>query len=637
MNKKALEIRNHYTNIVIESSSKTLHCEPSIRSSIKDTLFENYAQTSDLNLEAISMFALNATVTKKITQELIPEIKDLEDYFFASKVVEQGYFKLLSSVENTKFKNNLSVSKEFGAFYTPLRIAREMAKEAVLGSESKVIIDPCLGTGNLLAACLEFASENNIPLTKLVGIEIDPLAADVALRSLTRFAKVLNIQVEIEVINANALELLSQQRELFSSTLPVGTIIINPPYGKLKFDSDKLSNAETSLSFNDEHSNKKKANAIELKVQVQKALGNLSAGRGGLEWSKVFLALCYNHITEKETLVYIGPCGWLNSVSQFNLRKALVESKHLNRVHFISEASTGFETVNQSLAVVSISKTKKDAIDLVNDFKPESPLKYKELERLEHFGYPIPRVHLNDIQLFIKLQAHPKIKDNKNVRNLRGELDQSIDKVIFTKLKSKLRIIRGENIGRFQELSVPAEREFYADMHQFEKRLSTKPKGSAFKQERLVCRQCSYMKQKRRLIFTLIPEGCLVGNSCNYLTVPSDLKLLYLGILNSGLMDWYFRVLNGNNHVANYEINDFPIPTITESLKDSIEEEVRAIQATYASKKSTVGTTYINEEAKLEALILKAFQLSEKEALVVLRNTHSQEYINKVLEVINNE
>lgn len=637
MNKKALEIREQYTKALLKSFNNSAREKLFINDSIKDTLFEKYAKSSDLNPITLSTFALNTNITKKIIQNLIPQITSLEDYFFISKVVEQGYFKLLPDLEKVKFKNNLSISKEFGAFYTPLNIAREMAENAVLGSESKIIIDPCLGTGNLLAACMEFAVENDITLTKLVGIEVDSLAANIAQQSLNKFAEVLGVKVEIVVINGNSLDLLSQQMELFSPALLSGTIIINPPYGKLKFESDKLNNAETNLSFNEEHSNKKKINAIELKNRVQKVLGNLPAGRGGLEWSKVFLALCFNHITENETLVYIGPCGWLNSVSQFDLRKGLVESKHLSSVHFISEASTGFETVNQPLAIVNINRNQNDYIKLKNDFESEPPLSYKELQKLEQFGYPIPRVHLVDIHLFVKFQSFPKIRNNVNVKNLRGELDQSIDKSIFSNSKSELRIIRGENIGRFQELSVPIEREFYADMVQFKKRLSTKPKGGAFKHERLVCRQCSYMKQKRRLIFTLIPEGALVGNSCNYLTIPEDLRLLYLGFLNSGLMDWYFRVLNGNNHVANYEIDDFPIPTVSESLKESIEQEVRTIQEIYASNDNAVGTKYIAEEARLEALVFMAFQLSVEEALIILRNTHSQEYISTVLEILSNE
>jgi Alw26I/Eco31I/Esp3I family type II restriction m6 adenine DNA methyltransferase len=637
LNKKALEIRAYYTSIAIDSSCELLNSVPFIKDSIKDTLFEKYIQTSDLDLEAQSMFALNANVTRTITRELIPQIQTLEDYFFVSKVVEQGYFKLLYNLENKKLKNNLSISKEFGAFYTPLRIAREMAKDAVLSSKSKIIIDPCLGTGNLLAACLEYAAENNINLTKLIGIEIDPLATSIAQQLLERFAEALELKVDIEVINTNSLDLLSQQRELFSSVLPNGTIIINPPYGKLKFESDKLSNAETKLSFNDKHSNKKKINTIELKSCVLKALGNLSTGRGGLEWSKVFLALCFNHISEDEALVYIGPCGWLNSVSQYDFRKAIIKSKHLSKVHFISEASTGFETVNQPLAIVNINKNYNKVIELTNDFQVEPPLIYDELEKLEHFGFPIPRVHLDDIYLFVKLQAFSKVRSSHNIKNLRGELDQSIDKPIFSKVKSGLRIIRGENIGRYKELPVPIERDFYADIVEFEKRLSQKPKGIAYKQERIVCRQCSYMKQKRRLIFTLIPKNCLVGNSCNYMTVPDDSKLFYLGLFNSALMDWYFRVLNGNNHVANYEIDDFPIPEITDSLKKQLEKEVKTIISTYRSSNNPRGTTYNIQEANLDAMILTAFQLSKKEALIILNNKHSKDYIDAVLENLNNE
>lgn len=633
MNKQALKVRNTYTNNEIHASRDFYYNEQYIRDSLSGSLFEKYLHTSDVGVDELSKFAISTNVTKQICEDLIPQIETLEDYFFVSKIVEQGYFKLISNLENLKIKNNLSISKEFGAFYTPIDIAREMAKDAVLGSKSKVIIDPCLGTGNLLAACMEFSAQRCIKINKLIGVEIDSLACNIARNSLEKLRSSLDISVEIEIINADSLDLLSQQMELFSQSIPSGTIIINPPYGKLKFESDKLNNEETKLEFNAEHSAKKQGNAVELKNRVKGVLGNLSTGRGNLEWSKVFLALCINHLDANEALVYIGPCGWLNSVSQNELRKSIIRDNQLTKIHFISESSTGFETVNQPLAIVNIAVNNKgDTIELINDFESSQPLKYEELKKLEHFGFPIPRVGLNDINLFIKLQRYRKVRNENAVTNLRGEVDQSLDKSIFTNSKSQLRIIRGENIGRFQELSVPQERTFYANMKEFDKKLSKKPKGIAYKQERIVCRQCSYMKQKRRLIFALIPKNCLVGNSCNYITVPDDLKLFYLGLFNSALMDWYFRVLNGNNHVANYEIDDFPIPEISESLKGELEKEVKIITSAHKSSNNPQGTTYNIREAKLDALIFTAFQLSVNEALIILKNTHSEEYIDTVLE-----
>ena len=71
------------------------------------------------------------------------------------------------------------------------------------------------------------------------------------------------------------------------------------------------------------------------------------------------------------------------------------------------------------------------------------------------------------------------------------------------------------------------------------------------------------MNKPRRLSWALLDEHAVVGNSCNYLVIRSDNAepdelWANLAVLNSAVVEWYFRVFNSNNHVANYEIDDLP-------------------------------------------------------------------------------
>src|SRR5690606_38705333 len=56
-----------------------------------------------------------------------------------------------------------------------------------------------------------------------------------------------------------------------------------------------------------------------------------------------------------------------------------------------------------------------------------------------------------------------------------------------------------------------------------------------------------------------------------------------LGLLNSAVLDWFFRVQNSNNHVGNYEIDALPFPTehrwfgLVASLVRTISTEPRAL------------------------------------------------------------
>src|SRR5699024_12047436 len=51
---------------------------------------------------------------------------------------------------------------------------------------------------------------------------------------------------------------------------------------------------------------------------------------------------------------------------------------------------------------------------------------------------------------------------------------------------------------------------------------------------------------------------------CNFITVEendNNITLYYLlGLLNSKLLNWYFKLFSSNNHINNYELDMLPIP-----------------------------------------------------------------------------
>ncbi|PKH98165.1 hypothetical protein CXF78_20045, partial [Shewanella sp. 11B5] len=499
--------------------------EEKMKKIIQGTLFEDFLNSSALSINSIKAFAFSVFITKKLVKKHLREINSLESYFYVSKIIEQGYFKLLSDTTKTNVKNNLAVSKEYGIFYTPIKIAREMALDVLEASKSKIIIDPCCGTGNLLAACLEQAKINNKKLIKIIGIEIDPLAANICREGLKKLNESLGLNVEIEIIESNSLDFFGKKKDMSSKKLPLGSIIINPPYGKLKVERSITTNKETMLDYLDHHIIKKKEIN---KLSIDNITRILGSKCKVTEWSSVFLELCTNEVPKDEVLVYLGPCGWLNSKAQSSFREELIIKKSLHKIHFISEANTGFETVNQPLAIINIIPNSScDEIQVLNDNVRSKKIITKSLTSLKNFGYPIPRINGEEIQLYIKLQKLVKLSEIESVSNLRGELDQSINKSVMSSTPSPIRIIRGENIGRYSEIDIDSTRVLFADINEFNKQLSLKPKGSAYKKQRIIGRQCSYMKQERRLIFCIIPENCVVGNSCNYITAPSS-EILFI-------------------------------------------------------------------------------------------------------------
>src|SRR5205814_1091610 len=94
---------------------------------------------------------------------------------------------------------------------------------------------------------------------------------------------------------------------------------------------------------------------------------------------------------------------------------------------------------------------------------------------------------------------------------------------------------------------------------------------------RLICQQISNMDAKKRLKFAKIPHNFVLGNSCNFIAIETNLfkdamiTLDYLLIiLNSFLLDWRFRLTSSNNHVNNYELAVLPIHKPSKKEKEKL-------------------------------------------------------------------
>jgi hypothetical protein len=96
----------------------------------------------------------------------------------------------------------------------------------------------------------------------------------------------------------------------------------------------------------------------------------------------------------------------------------------------------------------------------------------------------------------------------------------------------------------------------------------------ASKQPRLVCQAIVNAQQTRRLRWSVLPKGCVIGNSVNYLQIPETVlnqlivfhgnqtqALEWLcGLLNCEKLDSWARAWAANNNVNNYELELLPLP-----------------------------------------------------------------------------
>jgi hypothetical protein len=111
------------------------------------------------------------------------------------------------------------------------------------------------------------------------------------------------------------------------------------------------------------------------------------------------------------------------------------------------------------------------------------------------------------------------------------------------------------------------------------------------------------------------------GNSLNYICwVGDDAEIwnsVLLGLLNSTLLDWRFKITSTNNHVNNYEIDDLPLP-LNESDDPKLSSELHEIAKITDQLKvcHTAGLARLRDS--LDKMVFSLYDLTKEDIKFVL-------------------
>lgn len=490
--------------------------------------------------------------------------------FLGSKVIEQSFYQFFDPTAPDRPIKNLSVAKHYGIFFTPPPIAEAMVAGLKARGKNTILVDPCLGSGVLLCASLLFSSE--CFYERLVGVELDEQLSGWARLILERVAELTGYQGVVDVFSGDGLSYLLEKINVSAEDT---NIIINPPYGRIRLTLDRTTNAETILRSDC-------IDAVDSIENLQFSLANyarqlrknliFSEETGILEHSRLFFRACAELSLKGSSISIISPDSWMSGRDGKSLRNTLLSNRLIEKIILVREDSSKFATVNQSTAITFLNKNNRDnfSIRYLSEKEKEiEVLKYSMLKSVGCEDLAIPRVSGIYLEIFKKLSMLDDFGSLDWLTNARGEVDQTSLKHLFSLKKTKVPLVRGEHVGRFSfsHASSPEKPSFLLE-ESFAEFINGKPKHPHFNAPRIVGRQCSYAQQARRLIFCQVPEAHAVGNSCNYIHIKAktqaeaaEKRCLLLGLLNSAVFDWYFKVKNSNNHVGNYEIDSFPYPT----------------------------------------------------------------------------
>lgn len=500
-----------------------------------------------------------------------------------------------SLIEKCKnFENSLSSDfrKRTGSYFTGFSMAQTMVCDLIeafrkkYGKEHlahKIFLEPCGGAGNFIYCYLNEISKFNFSKKEITQIinniyycDANKKAAEFYKSKFAEFCKTyfgivlceeyfsshIGNALLFDVDNKNP-KYISLQ-DVFPCLKKADIIITNPPYKNFKVETkhyeNKIDYEHDSLIY---AKIKERASKI-LKYSVD----------GILNFYKLFVEEITERYADKHSFVSIlVPSSILSDKNCAGLRKHVLKEHKVVSIKVIPE---GVDVVDaqQSLCAMLIDVTAKtNKIQMYRDFyhfpKDVRELYFSDIKSLS-LDWNILPLSKDEIEKLKMLHAFPKVKDLPYIKNLRGELDLTLNRKSIVEEKTAYKLVRGRNIGYYKtnidEIEEFALPEFVAST----------AKSSFIKKERIICQQIVNKNKIRRVSFAPVKKNYVLANSCNFIALdensPVSLNFL-MGVFNSFVINWYFKLNSTNNHINNYEIDEFPIP-INSPYKNEIESFV---------------------------------------------------------------
>lgn len=496
---------------------------------------------------------------------------------------------------NIESEMDVLARKRTGSYYTDLQLTDVMMEELVqhLKKAEKRVVDyrffePCVGAGNFVFSYIKAVrnigvteKEAEILLNNIFVCDINKEAIHGYSESLKKLALLLwNIELTDEYfekhtgtgllvdVTADSLEYIALE-DIFPEEATKGgfdIIATNPPYKNLK--------AEKSQYTREEEYEKDKEKYSRISQIVSKRF--VYSNNGVLNLYKLFVEeIIDRYANESAYVSLLIPSSIMSDKTCMKLRTHMLVDSNVISVKVISEGSKYIDA-RQALTAVLLHKGEKTtSIQVTKDYcnSPDSIANIAIEDILnKNTGNAILTVSEMEYSILKKLRTFPVIKELDFIANLRGELDLTANKNSIVSEDTGYHLLRGRDIGYYNLLSLESADFVLPDF------VNATKKKSYIEQDRIICQQIANMNKERRVTYSYAPKNYVLGNSCNFISVSEnqygiDIFAL-LGLLNTRIINWLFKLTSSNNHVNNYEIDCFPIPVEAKELH-SISEAVR--------------------------------------------------------------
>ena len=485
--------------------------------------------------------------------------------------------------------------KRTGSYYTDLELTDFMMTELIsyVKNQNKSIteyrfFEPCVGTGNFVFSYLKVVKKEwNISAEDAIVLLDNVYVADVNKDALRGYRESLKnvvyeywgIKLKDEYfsthlgtgllfdVTANELTYIPLE-EVFpnAGVKKFDIVATNPPYKNLKAERGHYESDE-------EYKNDQKKYSSISKIVSEKFK---YSNEGVLNLYKLFVEEIIDRYANDDAYVsLLIPASIMSDKTCKKLRTHILRDNNLLSIKVIGEGSRYIDA-QQALSAMLIQKGEattnvKVTKDFCRDTNNEALISIEDILD-KNTGNSILAISQEEYAILKELRRFPIVKNLDFIVNLRGEFDLTSNKEYITNEYTGYPLLRGRNIG-YYELIENDKKEFVSSDF-----VETTKKRFYIQNERIVCRQIANMHKERRVTYSLVPKNYVLGNSCNFIAVldnPYNVDIYaILGLFNTKIVNWLFKLTSSNNHINNYEIDCFPVP-IKSSLLPKISEKTR--------------------------------------------------------------
>ncbi len=365
----------------------------------------------------------------------------------------------------------------------------------------------------------------------------------------------------------------------------------------------------------------------EIEIITSIPLYNIAKG-GKLNAYKLFLAKSINLARTKGLFCEIFQNSFLADNSAKLLRRYFLESQRIISIDSFPERDDTrkrvFEGVKMSVCVMLCQKEQRPSYDFTVSIWSDKHM--TSLRRIVYSNQDIlafdPENHTillsseNEIHILRALAKKTKLSEIAYCYE--GEINLTFHKKYLRQAKKGNHpMIKGAAVQKYlikEKMSQGIVEWLDAGKYLNE---NAGKKSLHHKQQRIVMQGITGVDEKTRLKMTIIKSGIFCGNSCNYIMLDDkyiEVEFI-LGLLNSKLLNWYFKALSTNSNVNCYEVNNLPIPLIP-----NIEGQtpiIKLVDRVLAAKRENPQADTTTLEWEIDQMVYELYGLTDEEIAVV--------------------